>query len=135
MRPLLFILMLIFVASCANTAETTGSNEALDGEFIVTGLRGNDFSSEELMLHFNPIGNTISGNTGCNQFSATFHQEGKEVVFTTPISTRIYCEGKMETEKLILLSFEKVSKFVRTGNDFVFYSEENQPVITLTKSN
>ncbi len=133
MRPLLFILAVIFSVSCANTADTV-SDEILDGDYQVTGLRGNSFS-EEILFNFNPIGNILSGNTGCNQFSANFHQEGREVNFTTPISTRKFCEGKMKTEQRIFESFEEVTKFIRTGDEFVFYSEGNRPLITLTKSN
>ncbi|GHA35974.1 hypothetical protein GCM10007103_16790 [Salinimicrobium marinum] len=133
MRALLFILAVIFSVSCANTADTV-SDEVLDGEYQLTGLRGNSFS-EEIVFSFNPIGNIISGNTGCNQFSANFYQEGRDVNFTTPISTRKYCEGKMKTEQRILESFEEATKFIRTGDEFTFFSEGNRPLITLTKSN
>jgi heat shock protein HslJ len=133
MRVLLFIFAVIFCVGCANTADTV-SDEVLDGEYQLTGLRGNSFS-EEILFNFNPIGNIISGNTGCNQFSANFYQEGRDVNFTTPISTRKYCQGKMKTEQRILESFEEAKKFIRTGDEFVFYSEGNRPLITLTKSN
>lgn len=134
MRILLFVFAIILSASCANTADTV-TNEMLDGDFKLTGIRGNSSSGEEIILNFNPIGNILSGSTGCNRFSANFHQDGNEIVITTPISTRKFCEGKMKTEQRILESLEEISKFTRTGNEFVFFSEGNQPLITLTKSN
>lgn len=134
MRSLLFTLAILISVSCANTVDTV-SDEALDGEYKLTELRGNNFTSEELIFKFNPIGNIVSGNTGCNSFSANFQQEGRDVNFTTPISTRKLCEGKMKTEQRILSSFEEATKLVRTGDEFIFYSEGNQPLITLTKTN
>lgn len=134
MRVLLLILSLIFLSSCANTADTV-ADETLDGEYKLTGIQGANFSSDDVTMTFNPIGNRVTGTTGCNRFSANYHQDGKDVTFTTPISTRKHCEGKMRTESRILTAIENISKFRQNGNEFVFFSEENQPLFTLTKTN
>lgn len=134
MKPFLLIAVLLLSFSCANTADTV-SVDTLDGEYTLTGIRGNNFTAEEIVFSFNPVGNTVSGDTGCNRFSANYHQDGKDVTFTTPISTRKYCEGKMRSEQRILSSFEEAAKFNRTGNEFAFLSEGNRPLFTLTKTN
>lgn len=134
MKPFLLIIILFLSVSCANTADTV-SIDTLDGEYALTGIRGSNFAAEDIKFKFNPVGNTVSGDTGCNRFSANFHQDGKDVVFTTPISTRKFCEGKMRTEQRILSSFEEASKFNRTGNEFAFLSEGNKLLFTLTKTN
>lgn len=134
MRPLLLIISIFLFFSCGNTADTI-SEETLDGQYALTGIGGNSFSSEEIHVNFNPIGNSVSGNTGCNRFSANYRQKGRELTFATPISTRKYCEGKMRTERQLLSSLERAAKLVRDGNDFVILSEGNQPLITLTKTN
>ena len=126
--------LLFFLVSCGNTANTV-SDEKLDGSYTLMSVGGQKIGSEEIIFRFNPIGNIISGKTGCNQFSANFQQDGRELNFTTPISTRKYCEGKMATEREILSSFEEAVKFIRTGDDYIFLSEDNEQLITLTKTN
>lgn len=134
MRSLTTVFFLLFLVSCGNTADTIG-DEILDGEYILTGIQGTGFSSDDIVITFNPIGNMITGSTGCNRFSANYRQDGTDVSFTTPISTRKHCEGKMRTEQRILSSIEEISKFRQNGNEFVFFSEGNKPLITLTKTN
>lgn len=134
MRYLLLLIGLFLLASCANTVETSNL-EPLEGDYRVIGINGNKVSSEEILFNFNTVGNRISGNTGCNQFSASFHQEGNEVEFSTPMNTRKFCEGKMETESQILSFIEKASRFDYKGNEVIFYSEAGQRLMTLTKKN
>lgn len=122
------------LVSCGNTVDTV-TDEQLDGSYVITGVGESKISSEEIVFEFNPIGNRVSGNTGCNSFSASFRQEGRELHFTTPISTRKYCEGKMAIERQILSSFEEAVRLINSGNDFIFLSEENEELITLTKQN
>lgn len=134
MRVFLFILSIVLFTSCGNTADTV-SDEMLDGQYTLTGIQGTNFTSDDITISFNPIGNLITGTTGCNRFSANYHQDGQDLTFTTPISTRKHCEGKMRTESRILSSIEKITKVRQNGNEFIFLSEENQPLITLTKTN
>lgn len=134
MRYLLLIISFIFFTSCANTVESSNM-EPLEGDYRVIGINGNKFSSEEIFFNFNTIGNRISGNTGCNQFSANFNQEGNEVEFSIPMNTRKFCEGKMETEKQILSHIEKASRFEFSGKEIILYSAQGQRLLTITKKN
>lgn len=133
MKPFLSLIALFLLVSCGNTVNTI-ADDILDGEYELTGIRGNEFSSEEIIFNFNPIGNIVAGETGCNRFSANYQQDGKELTFTTPISTRKFCEGKMRRERQILSSFEKATKLHREENKFILLSAENRPLITLTKT-
>lgn len=134
MRYFLPVISFFVLVSCANTVDTLNI-KPLEGDYKVIEINGNKVSSEEILFNFNTVGNRISGNTGCNQFSASFHQEGNEVAFSTPMNTRKYCEGKMETENQLLSFIEKASRFDYTGNEVIFYSEAGQRLLTLTKKN
>ncbi len=134
MRASLLVFILVLLASCGNIGDTV-SDEQLDGRYLLTGVAGKSVNSEEIVLEFNPIGNIVRGNTGCNDFSTNYHQDGRTLEFTMPITTRKYCEGKMKTEGEILSSFEEAVKFIRTGNDYIFLSSEDEQLITLTKKN
>ena len=132
MKNTLVIFLIALLSSCGNTADTV-TEETFDGEYVLTNLQGYQVTSEEITITFNPIGNTVSGNLGCNRFSANYHQNGRAVSFTTPITTRKQCEGKMRRERRILSSIEDVSKFVPNGKEFQLLSEGNKPLMTLTK--
>ena len=134
MRYLLLIISFIFLTSCANTVESS-KIKFLEGDYLVTGISGINVISEEIIFNFNTVGNRISGNTGCNQFSAHFHQEGNEVEFSTPMNTRRFCEGKMETERQLLSFIEKTVRFDFSGEEVIFYSDDGQQLITITKRN
>lgn len=134
MKPFLLLIGILLLVSCGNTADTI-LDDRLNGEYEMTGLRGNKYSSEKIIFTFNSVGNVLSGDTGCNRFSANYHQEGKELVFTTPISTRKLCDGKMKIEQQILSSFEDVTRFIRKGEEFILLAGDNTALITLTKTN
>lgn len=132
MKFFFLMLSLILLVSCANTADTFTA-EPLDGEYRVTGVDGKKILQEEIIINFDPIGNRVSGSTGCNNFSANYSQKGRQIDFSTPMNTRKYCEGKMEIERQILSSIERASRLEINGSEIVIFAEEDKPLITLTK--
>lgn len=132
MRNFLFTISTFILFSCANTVETV-TDESLDGEYRIIEVTGDRTLPADIIFSFNPVGNRVSGNAGCNQFSALYHQQGNNLEFSTPMNTRKYCEGKMEIERQILSSFTKASKLERTGNEVIIYSKNNEALMTLTK--
>ena len=132
MKKVLFLICALGLLSCANTADTV-AEEMLDGNYRVTEIEGDPATLEDIIFSFSSIGNTVSGNTGCNQFSAHYSQQGNNLEFSTPMNTRKYCEGRMEVEIQILNSLEKASRLDRNGKEIVVYSGNDVPLITLTK--
>ncbi|WP_084625618.1 META domain-containing protein [Salinimicrobium xinjiangense] len=132
MKNFLLLFFSLILLSCANTADTV-TDESLDGDYQISEIDGQKIVSEKIILEFNPIGNRVSGNTGCNQFSAHYNQHGNNLEFSTPMNTRKHCEGKMEMERQILSSLEKVSRLNRTGQEIFVYSINNEPLFTLIK--
>jgi heat shock protein HslJ len=118
--------------SCANTADTV-TEELLDGEYRVIEIDVDQSLENDIIFSFSPVGNRISGNTGCNRFSANYNQQGNNLEFSTPMNTRKYCKGKMEVEKQILSSLEKASRLDRNGKEIVVYSTNDVPLMTLIK--
>lgn len=132
MRFFSLAIALIFFVSCANTAETFMA-EPLEGDYRVTGVNGNKISREEIIINFDPVGNRVSGITGCNNFSANYSQEGRHLDFSTPMNTRKYCPGKMEIERQILSSIERASGLEINGSDIIIFADKDEPLITLIK--
>lgn len=132
MRNFLLLLFSLFSISCANTADTVTA-ESLDGEYKILEIKGANSVPEDIIFNFNLLGNRVSGSTGCNRFSAHYDQQGNKLEFSTPMNTRKYCEGKMETERKILSSLENATKLVRTGNGIVILSPNDEQLMTLIK--
>lgn len=132
MKKFLFLIFIFLLISCANTAETV-TEENLDGDYRVTGVKGDQILPDDIVFNFDSLGNTVSGNTGCNNFSAHYNQQGRNLEFSTPMNTRKYCEGKMDVEMQILSSLERASRLHRTGKEIVIFSSNDQPLMTLTK--
>lgn len=132
MRNFLFLFFSFLLISCANTVDTV-SIERLDGRYQVMAVQGEKALSDNIILNFEPLGNRVSGNSGCNQFSAHYNQQGNNLEFSTPMSTRKYCEGFMETEKKILSSFEHVARINHNGKEIIIFSDNDEALMTLTK--
>ncbi|MDX1602541.1 MAG: META domain-containing protein [Salinimicrobium sediminis] len=132
MRSLLMVIAVCFLISCANTVDAY-SHDPLQGEYKIIGLLGKRITGNEMIFNFDPIGNRVSGITGCNNFSANYHQEGLQLDFSVPMNTRKYCEGKMEAEKQILSSLENASRVQYNGSEVLILADGEEPLITLTK--
>lgn len=126
------LLFTVLLFSCANTVDTV-SEENLVGNYKVITVQGEKTVSDSIILNFEPLGNRVSGNAGCNEFSANYNQQGSNLEFSTPMSTRKYCEGKMEIEKIILSSFEDVARINFNGEEIIIFSDKDEALMTLTK--
>lgn len=135
MKNILLLLSVILLTSCGGKKNTSTSDVVLDGLYILENVQGKDLSAEGFIVTFDTEAQRVYGETGCNGFSSQFIQKASEVTFTAPISTRKYCEGKMETEDQILQAVVKVAKFEEKGEEFIFYSAEDEVLFSLTKTN
>ena len=132
LRFLSLIIGLFLLISCANTVDAY-SLDPLQGEYRITGLQGKKVTDNEMIFNFDPVGNRVTGMTGCNNFTANFTQNGQQLEFSVPMNTRKYCEGRMETEKQILTSLEKAARIQQNGREITIFADEEEPLITLTK--
>lgn len=144
MRNLLFIIFILIFCSCASNKEneatleeTTELSEAVElhGEYRIKQIKNRNITSEELILKFDTIQNEVSGNAGCNRFSSSFQQNSGKVTFKDPVSTKMYCEGKMETEEEIINILPEISEFTKDKEDLIFYSEASERLLTIEKQN
>lgn len=133
MRNLLLLLTILACSACANTAKTASGDLPPEGEMLLTSVLGYNVASKGLTFTFNPEKNRVSGETGCNGFSANYKREETKISFHAAMSTKMYCANNMEIEDKILSTLPEVFKFVRDGNEFLFYSEKGELLFTLKK--
>lgn len=137
MKIFSYFLCVILFTSCGNRDKnkTEEENDSLDGEFKITAIKEKNVDTEELFLEFVPQETIVFGNTGCNGFSSRFVLDKKELSFNAPVSTKKFCEGKMKTEQQLFSALEETSKFDWDGKQLILFSEENNPLIILIKTN
>ena len=61
----------------------------------------------------------LTGNAGCNSYSAGYTLDGEKLSFTAAISTKMYCEipqGIMEQETAYLIALSKVARYRIIGD-------------------
>jgi heat shock protein HslJ len=140
-RILLLILSIIFT-SCANNIVNEGIGEKdlmnieeikLHGNYLLKELTLKDVSSEKIVLKFDSIQKSVSGYAGCNSFGADFEHSVEKIKFTKPVTTKMYCEDKMEKEQEIMKVLPEISEVTEVKEQIVFYSGNNQRLLTIQK--
>ncbi|HET8753733.1 MAG TPA: META domain-containing protein [Salinimicrobium sp.] len=131
MKTFLLFLSLIILNSCANFTQKSIVIHHLDGQFQLIELNGKDVSSKDFIFNFLPAENRVFGETGCNGFSANFKQQDENFGFIDPLSTKKFCDGKMETENKILNALLETKSFKMKENEFIFFGEDKEQLFTL----
>lgn len=135
MKAIYFTLCVLILTSCGNGKRSSSQDQqVLDGEFKLTQIGNEDLLAEDFYFEFIDQEKIMFGNTGCNGLSANYSLDDSEISFTAPVSTRKFCEGKMETEQQIHAALEETVRFKRDGENLVFLSGEDEPLIALKKT-
>lgn len=144
MKQLSLLLVFLLFISCANTKkganELTGDSqdpveiEMLTGEYQLITLKEENISSEDIYLKIDDKGESLMINAGCNVLRVDFIQEDELISFQPPVSTKMYCEGKMTYENTLNLILPDISKIQGREDKLVFLSEENEELLTVRKT-
>lgn len=123
-------LLMLFAISCASFKNTSNSMEHINRKWML--IEYKDFTKSELMelganmdLTKNKENlNRFSAKMGCNGmfFTAEFNK-GKSK-FSTVVSTRMYCEGRMKLEELFGKELPEMTQYKIEGH-FLTLSDSN----------
>ena len=129
------LVMTILVTSCKETKEVieTAETVQLSGNYIVTSIQGVTVNSKSaLTLQFTDINKTISGNSGCNQFSGNYSIDLYAINFGQLMATEMYCdEPIMKTERACLKAISKTGSYSIENNVLTFYSKTDRSQILI----
>lgn len=78
-------------------------------------------------------GQGIAGKSACNQFSAGFKQQGQAVEIGQPVSTRMYCEGRMDEERRYLDALKASQGYSLSGDTLTFKDSSGRERVKLSK--
>lgn len=133
MKWIYFFVGALMLVACGSTNMQSHKAPTLEGEYQIIGVDNTRLNDAEFVMTFNLEEQTAYGYVGCNRFTSSFVQEGETLKFKGGISTKMYCEGKMEIEGRLLSALEEITG-VRSDNDkLVLYSSENDDLITIKK--
>ena len=109
------------------TAQT--SKEELSGVYIVQLLAEELLEYKKLTLNFNTETKTVSGFSGCNNFSCSYKENVGNISFVDIISTEMYCEDGSKTEAIFMKSLSNTKTF-QLKNGALVLQTENGVVLT-----
>ncbi len=144
MKQLSLLLIILLFVSCANVKkganELNGDSpvseeiEPLSGEYKLITLKDENVASEDIFLDIDDKGESLMINAGCNVLRVDFIQEKELISFQPPVSTKMYCEGKMAYENTLNLILPDVSEMQKMKDKLIFLSEENEVLLTVRKT-
>ena len=72
MKNILYVCLSLFLFSCGSSKVEVVN---LNGTYKVMNLQGEDLSAQNYSITFTPAEHRVTGETGCNGFSAKYTQE------------------------------------------------------------
>ena len=76
---------------------------------------------------------SAGGRASCNSFGSTFEANGTAVSFRQIISTKMYCNGRMELEQALFRALEASVKTERHSEALVLADAGDKPRVKLVK--
>lgn len=144
MKYFFLLVILILFGSCANsvkeTEEVVEQNipsegiEILSGSYQLISLNGEDVSSEDIYMKIDKKGESLVINTGCNVLMVDFIQQEEKIKFQQPVSTEMYCEGKMENEEYLKKILPEISEIENAAGDLLYLKNEKDVLLTIQKN-
>lgn len=138
---IILISLLAIFASCGSNQEKTDVNEEteflspekLHGNYLVNEIRDQNIGSEDVVFRFDSIESEVTGNAGCNRFNSHYIHEDQTITFQPVVSTKMYCEGKMEREKEVIEILPEISEIIQQDDELLMLSAENELLLKLKK--
>lgn len=133
MKWIYFFVGTLMLVSCGGTKIGKDQAPSLQGEYQIIAVGARTLDDAEFIINFDEEEGAAYGYVGCNRFSSGFVQEGDTLDFSGALSTKMYCEGKMEIEGRVLSALEEITGVRHEDDNLVLYSSENDDLITIKK--
>jgi heat shock protein HslJ len=131
----LMVVVLNYPGAQANAGTAiTQSNWTLQSLMDSTGILIPALSGTEVTAVFDLEGR-VSGNAGCNRYSAGFQSRDYGINITGTASTKMFCDGPgvMEQESAFLADLAKASSFRFSGSSLKFYDGSGKTVLVFVQ--
>ncbi len=121
MHARLTVFLLLAFAGCNSTSleNTTWMLTEVDGH-----APNRDEKSPYIRLKGTDSEQNLEGFGGCNSIGGAYRLEGSQSIIFEPISTRMFCKGRMEIENALLQALAKSERYEVRGNELRLYAGE-----------
>ena len=106
------------------------SKKLVNNDYNVTKIGNQIVSKKGITLSVKD--NTISGNTGCNDYSSSYIISGENIKIDYTITTSMFCEEKAFLENKLLSSLTKTVYFLQE-KEFLYLKDVNDRVLIQCK--
>lgn len=138
----ILIAVMVILSSCGSNQERVEHNEdfetaipgKLHGTYIVSEMKNENVGGEDIFFRFDSIKSEVTGNAGCNRFNSVYRHLESTITFQPAVSTKMYCEGKMEREKEVIEILSETSEIIRQDEAVLLLSKESELLLKLKKT-
>ncbi|RMB60933.1 META domain-containing protein [Dokdonia sinensis] len=132
MKNAFYLLCVILISSCnSSKSKSTQQKELNSGTYKVTRINSDDVTSMDVTFILNKEEKRVSGNAGCNDYSATITMEGATMTTSEAAMTKKYCDGKMEVEKAFASALNGVQSYKMEGNVISLLDSSGEAIIEM----
>lgn len=76
------------------------------------------------IIQFDEEENKVSGIAACNSFGAGYEMIKNSIKFESVITTKKYCEGRMDEENQIITNLQNVTRYDVKADKLYFYGKD-----------
>lgn len=122
----------LILFSC-NSANVTGSIQNFpSGTYELVEFKADNFKPEKTYtINVDTNKHSIGGKFDCNSFFSDYERDGENINFGYPISTKMYCEGKMNNENAFFKQLKAISTFKYQNETLKFFGGNNGLIVEL----
>lgn len=124
-----FILLFLAVMLGSCKAQKMTSDQLFAQDYAITQLGDRDVSESDLTMKVNPENSTISGFSGCNNYTFSYTLKDGTIDLGYASATKMYCEGDMKLENLLFQKAASVTQFENSSQAIQFKNKEGDIVI------
>ena len=136
-RGIQLLIVCLITFSCKTTDMTSKKQESAElqnANYQVVLLQKSDLNQHEITLNLDVKENSINGNASCNDYRFEFKMKGKEIIIKPGIATKMYCEGKMKTERSFMKLMSQVKYIAQSDENLYLKNSDNQLLIKAKKT-
>ena len=110
------------------------SAELQTASYQVESIKGVELEKQTISIFLNTEEKAVSGNATCNDYRFNYEIDNDQIKMNRGISTKMYCEGKMEKERSFMSQLGKVKYLSQTEKMLYLKDAENKLLIKAKKT-
>lgn len=130
---------MMLLAACSKQVATNATAEQMEGRWVLQSVQGAPLpvteNDKQPFMLYTMAENRFSCSVGCNNMGGSLTLENGKLTLSNMFSTKMLCpnEAAMELENRLGVLLDKVTTAKILDNTLTLYSEDGQPILTMTR--